>query len=215
MPDQYITVSLCGNRFCWYRGRTHRCNNIYLIIDKLERRYRQKCHDVDCRCGSPWFAIPAQHFDQSGVFAASGPDTSSAAAAPGATPQVRLLLDYSPPVGPPRDTTIDDDRPRGQNLNDFSGPAERHKCIYIYKHIVYTYRERVRVAVRADTFQTPLAEAASVYEHGAPPHLCTNSEVIYATATSDAHISWKESINDLEVVYATMPSKACISWRKA
>ena len=110
MDERYVAASLCGNRFCWYRGGPHKSNNVYLVIDKLQRRYRQKCHDEECRCASPWFGIPGNQFDQEGVFAAL--DRSAAPRLP--APCVSCAAPLSPPLtaaqdAPPAGVAISQD----------------------------------------------------------------------------------------------------------
>jgi hypothetical protein len=47
--DRLRTVTLSNNRFCFCKGSSHKSNHIYLVVDKTERTYVQKCYDPDCR----------------------------------------------------------------------------------------------------------------------------------------------------------------------
>ena len=47
----FFTVTLCNNRFCVARGRSHRSNNVYLKVDLHRGEFEQRCFDrEDC----PW-----------------------------------------------------------------------------------------------------------------------------------------------------------------
>jgi len=57
--EDFLTVTLRHNRFCFCKGASHVSNSIYLVIDKMNRSFRQKCFDIDCKYfWSPPFQIP-------------------------------------------------------------------------------------------------------------------------------------------------------------
>ena len=46
---RFFTASLCNNRFCLARGRSHRSNNVYLKVDLHRGEFEQRCFDrQDC-----------------------------------------------------------------------------------------------------------------------------------------------------------------------
>ena len=48
---RFFTATLCNNRFCLARGRSHRSNNVYLKVDLHRGVFEQRCFDrEDC----PW-----------------------------------------------------------------------------------------------------------------------------------------------------------------
>ncbi|XP_058797758.1 DNA-directed primase/polymerase protein-like [Phymastichus coffea] len=46
---QLIIFEIIGNRYCDNIGRWHKSNNIYYIVDLINKIMYQKCHDEDCR----------------------------------------------------------------------------------------------------------------------------------------------------------------------
>lgn len=66
MSSQFFTVTLGNNNFCFCKGSSHLANKIYLVVDRDNSSFRQKCYDPDCRhYGSPWFPIPAYFMETS------------------------------------------------------------------------------------------------------------------------------------------------------
>ena len=46
---RFFTATLCNNRFCLARGRSHRSNNVYLKVDLHRGEFEQRCFDrQDC-----------------------------------------------------------------------------------------------------------------------------------------------------------------------
>merc|ERR1712032_1277794 len=46
---RFFTATLCNNRFCLARGRSHRSNNVYLKVDLHRGVFEQRCWDrEDC-----------------------------------------------------------------------------------------------------------------------------------------------------------------------
>ena len=46
---RFFTITLCNNRFCLARGRSHRSNNVYLKVDLHRGEFEQRCFDrEDC-----------------------------------------------------------------------------------------------------------------------------------------------------------------------
>jgi hypothetical protein len=61
--ERLRTVTLSNNRFCFHKGSSHKSNHIYLVVDKTNRTFIQKCYDPDCRSfGSMKFHIPVSVF---------------------------------------------------------------------------------------------------------------------------------------------------------
>mmetsp|Transcript_124785 Transcript_124785/g.216406 ORF Transcript_124785/g.216406 Transcript_124785/m.216406 type:complete len:577 (+) Transcript_124785:88-1818(+) len=59
MDNRYWVVTLANNKFCFCKGASHVSNHVYMVVDRYEASFRQKCHDVDCRnFRSPEFPIP-------------------------------------------------------------------------------------------------------------------------------------------------------------
>ncbi|KAJ8674112.1 hypothetical protein QAD02_005374 [Eretmocerus hayati] len=49
MASQKIIVfEVVGNRFCRNINRWHKSNNIYYLVDLIQKKLYQKCHDEDC-----------------------------------------------------------------------------------------------------------------------------------------------------------------------
>ena len=56
---RYVAYTLEQNKFCFNKGASHRSNHIYLVVDREQFCFRQKCHDADCRYfASNSFPVP-------------------------------------------------------------------------------------------------------------------------------------------------------------
>lgn len=56
-----IRMEIGGNRFCLNKGREHKSNHIFLIVDLNRSCFYQRCHDSECSTYlSPCFSIPPQ-----------------------------------------------------------------------------------------------------------------------------------------------------------
>lgn len=59
IDERFLTVTLAHNRFCFCKGSSHISNNIYLVVDKEGKTFKQKCFDPDCKYySSPVFPVP-------------------------------------------------------------------------------------------------------------------------------------------------------------
>eukprot|EP00933_Yihiella_yeosuensis_P021727 TRINITY_DN1716_c0_g1_i4.p1 TRINITY_DN1716_c0_g1~~TRINITY_DN1716_c0_g1_i4.p1 ORF type:complete len:484 (+),score=40.43 TRINITY_DN1716_c0_g1_i4:147-1598(+) len=44
-----VIISISGNRYCTRRGRSHKANGVYFVLDLKAGWIEQKCYDVDCK----------------------------------------------------------------------------------------------------------------------------------------------------------------------
>ena len=51
---RFFTITLCNNRFCLARGRSHRSNNVYLKVDLHRGEFEQRCFDREDCALRPW-----------------------------------------------------------------------------------------------------------------------------------------------------------------
>lgn len=60
---RFLLITLLNNRFCFCKGKSHRSNSIFLVVDAETSSFYQKCHDrSDCgpHFKSPSFEIPGE-----------------------------------------------------------------------------------------------------------------------------------------------------------
>lgn len=56
-----VRFEIGGNRYCMNKGREHKSNHIYFIVDLNRSCFYQRCHDSECTSFlSSLFPIPAQ-----------------------------------------------------------------------------------------------------------------------------------------------------------
>lgn len=64
MDKRYLNVTLSNNRFCFCKRASHKSNKVYLVLDRDNRCFYQKCFDIDCKhFRSPAFEVPAWLLD--------------------------------------------------------------------------------------------------------------------------------------------------------
>ena len=64
-----LRVEIGGNRWCMNKGRTHKSNHIFFIVDLVRCCFHQKCHDKECEnFFSPSFQIPRQEAEYAMLY---------------------------------------------------------------------------------------------------------------------------------------------------